>query len=112
MQGWLHLCHPARSEGSACNARKQIPRYARDDNRQVSPAPMLLALNKHFHVLCQLTDRSVPPRRTLAEFGLPAGVHPVGRRDADTGGLLLLTDCGEDGREERMDGGGEKGEIH
>src|SRR3546814_2259630 len=94
-QGWRHLCHPERSEGSACNARKQIPRYARDDNRQVSPAPMLLALNKPFHVLCQFTDRSVPPRRNLAEFGLPAGVYPAGRLDHDSEGLLLLTDAGD-----------------
>src|SRR3546814_1675804 len=90
MQGWRHLCHPERSEGSACNARKQIPRYARDDNRQVSPAPMLLALNKPFHVLCQFTDRSVPPRRTLAEFGLPAGVYPAGRSEEHTSELQSL----------------------
>src|SRR3546814_6070099 len=55
---------------------------------------MLLALNKPFHVLCQFTDRSVPPRRTLAEFGLPAGVYPAGRLDHDSEGLLLLTDDG------------------
>src|SRR3546814_4202329 len=55
---------------------------------------MLLALNKPFHVLCRFTDRSVPPRRTLAEFGLPAGVYPAGRLDHDSEGLLLLTDDG------------------
>ena len=55
---------------------------------------MLLALNKPFHVLCQFTDRSVPARRTLAEFGLPAGVYPAGRLDHDSEGLLLLTDDG------------------
>ena len=55
---------------------------------------MLLALNKPFHVLCQFTDRSVPPRRTLAEFGLPPGVYPAGRLDHDSEGLLLLTDDG------------------
>jgi 23S rRNA pseudouridine2457 synthase len=57
-------------------------------------AAMLLALNKPFHVLCQFTDRSTPPRRTLAEFGLPAGVYPAGRLDHDSEGLLLLTDDG------------------
>jgi len=55
---------------------------------------MLLALNKPFHVLCQFTDRSLPARRTLAGFGLPAGVYPAGRLDHDSEGLLLLTDDG------------------
>ena len=55
---------------------------------------MLIALNKPFHVLTQFTDRSDPPRRTLAEFGLPAGVYPAGRLDHDSEGLLLLTDDG------------------
>lgn len=55
---------------------------------------MLIALNKPFHVLCQFTDRSVPARRTLAEFGLPPGVYPAGRLDHDSEGLLLLTDDG------------------
>ena len=54
----------------------------------------LIALNKPFGVLCQFTDRSVPARRTLAEFGLPAGVYPAGRLDHDSEGLLLLTDDG------------------
>ncbi|RPE80098.1 pseudouridine synthase [Vulcaniibacterium tengchongense] len=55
---------------------------------------MLIALNKPYGVLCQFTDRSVPPRRTLAEFGLPADVYPAGRLDHDSEGLLLLTDDG------------------
>lgn len=55
---------------------------------------MLIAFNKPFGVLCQFTDRSTPPRRTLAEFGLPAGVYAAGRLDFDSEGLLLLTDDG------------------
>jgi 23S rRNA pseudouridine2457 synthase len=55
---------------------------------------MLIAFNKPHGVLCQFTDRSVPPRRTLAGFGLPAGVYPAGRLDHDSEGLLLLTDDG------------------
>jgi 23S rRNA pseudouridine2457 synthase len=55
---------------------------------------MLIAFNKPFDVLCQFTDRSRPPRRTLAEFGLPADVYPAGRLDHDSEGLLLLTDDG------------------
>ena len=55
---------------------------------------MLIALNKPFNMLCQFTDRSAPPRRTLAELGLPADVYPAGRLDFDSEGLLLLTDDG------------------
>jgi 23S rRNA pseudouridine2457 synthase len=55
---------------------------------------MLIALNKPYGVLCQFTDRSMPPRRTLAEFGIPADVYPAGRLDFDSEGLLLLTDDG------------------
>lgn len=55
---------------------------------------MLVALNKPYGVLCQFTDRSVPPRRTLAEFGLPPDVYAAGRLDHDSEGLLLLTDDG------------------
>ncbi len=55
---------------------------------------MLIAFNKPHGVLCQFTDRSVPRRRTLAEFDLPAGVYAAGRLDFDSEGLLLLTDDG------------------
>ena len=55
---------------------------------------MLIAFNKPYGILCQFTDRSVPSRRTLAEFGLPADVYPAGRLDHDSEGLLLLTDDG------------------
>lgn len=55
---------------------------------------MLVAFNKPYGVLSQFTDRSVPPRRTLAEFALPAGIYPAGRLDFDSEGLLLLTDDG------------------
>jgi len=55
---------------------------------------MLVLFNKPFNILCQFTDRSTPPRRTLAEFGLPPKVYPAGRLDFDSEGLLLLTDDG------------------
>ncbi|WP_407353386.1 pseudouridine synthase [Luteimonas sp. R10] len=55
---------------------------------------MLIALNKPWGVLCQFTDRSTPPRPTLAAFGLPPGVYPAGRLDRDSEGLLLLSDDG------------------
>ena len=55
---------------------------------------MLIAFNKPYGVLCQFTDRSTPPRPTLAGFGLPPGVYAAGRLDHDSEGLLLLTDDG------------------
>lgn len=55
---------------------------------------MLIAFNKPFNVLCQFTDRSQPPRATLAGFGLPPAVYAAGRLDYDSEGLLLLTDDG------------------
>ena len=55
---------------------------------------MLVAFNKPYGVLSQFTDRSIPPRRTLAAFGLPPGVYAAGRLDHDSEGLLLLTDDG------------------
>jgi 23S rRNA pseudouridine2457 synthase len=55
---------------------------------------MLIAFNKPYGVLCQFTDRSAPPRRTLAEFGMPPDAYPAGRLDFDSEGLLLLTDDG------------------
>ncbi|MBX9400970.1 pseudouridine synthase [Lysobacter sp. BMK333-48F3] len=55
---------------------------------------MLIAFNKPYGVLCQFTDRSQPPRPTLAGYGLPPGVYAAGRLDHDSEGLLLLTDDG------------------
>ncbi|MCD9007675.1 pseudouridine synthase [Luteimonas sp. XNQY3] len=55
---------------------------------------MLVAFNKPYGVLCQFTDRSMPPRPTLAGFGLPPDVYAAGRLDHDSEGLLLLTDDG------------------
>lgn len=52
---------------------------------------MLIAFHKPFGVLSRFTgDGSA--NRTLAEFGFPAGVYPIGRLDADSEGLLLLSD--------------------
>jgi 23S rRNA pseudouridine2457 synthase len=52
---------------------------------------MLIAFHKPFGVLSQFTPDG-SPNRTLAEFGFPAGVYPIGRLDADSEGLLLLSD--------------------
>jgi 23S rRNA pseudouridine2457 synthase len=52
---------------------------------------MLIAFNKPFGVLSQFTPDG-SPNRALAEFGLPREVYPIGRLDADSEGLLLLSD--------------------
>ena len=73
---------------------------------------MLIAFNKPFGVVSQFTPayaegtasaRQGPdgsPNRTLAEFGFPKNVYPIGRLDADSEGLLLLSD--EPGWSERL----------
>jgi 23S rRNA pseudouridine2457 synthase len=52
---------------------------------------VLLAFHKPYGVLSQFTPDGSPNRR-LAEFGLPPRVYPLGRLDADSEGLLLLSD--------------------
>ena len=54
---------------------------------------MLIAFHKPYGVLSQFTA-DASPNRTLAEFGFPKHVHPIGRLDADSEGLLLLSDEG------------------
>jgi 23S rRNA pseudouridine2457 synthase len=54
--------------------------------------PVLIALNKPYGVLSQFTPEPGSAWRTLAEFGLSANVYPLGRLDADSEGLLLLSD--------------------
>jgi 23S rRNA pseudouridine2457 synthase len=62
---------------------------------------VLIAFHKPFSVLSQFTG-DLPRQcastaggsanRTLAEFGFPKNVYPIGRLDADSEGLLLLSD--------------------
>ncbi len=52
---------------------------------------MVIAFHKPYGVLSQFTpDGSA--NRPLAEYGFPSGVYPVGRLDADSEGLLILSD--------------------
>jgi 23S rRNA pseudouridine2457 synthase len=53
---------------------------------------MLLALNKPYGVLSQFTPEPGSPWRTLADFRLPPNTYALGRLDADSEGLLLLSD--------------------
>lgn len=52
---------------------------------------MLIAFHKSYGVISQFTaDGS--PHRTLGDFKFPPRVYPIGRLDADSEGLLLLSD--------------------
>ena len=53
---------------------------------------MLLALHKPYGVLSQFTPEPGSRWRTLADFDLPRDVYALGRLDADSEGLLLLSD--------------------
>lgn len=55
---------------------------------------MLLAFHKPFGVVSQFTPDG-SKHRTLADFDFPKGVYPIGRLDAESEGLLLLSDEGE-----------------
>ncbi len=53
---------------------------------------MLLAFHKPYGVLSQFTPEPGSHWHTLSEFGLPKGVYSLGRLDADSEGMLLLSD--------------------
>lgn len=53
----------------------------------------LILFNKPFEVMCQFSSH--PTRPTLADHIDLPGIYPAGRLDADSEGLLLLTDDGK-----------------
>jgi 23S rRNA pseudouridine2457 synthase len=53
---------------------------------------VLLAFHKPYGVLSQFTPEPGSRWSTLAEFAFPKNVYPLGRLDADSEGLLLLSD--------------------
>ena len=53
---------------------------------------VLIAFHKPYGVLSQFTPERGSRWRTLAEFNLPSEVYALGRLDADSEGLLLLSD--------------------
>ncbi|MBX9742533.1 MAG: pseudouridine synthase [Chthoniobacterales bacterium] len=60
---------------------------------------MLLAFHKPYGCLSQFT-KDGSKHKTLADFQFPPHVYPIGRLDADSEGLLLLTD--ERGVQEKL----------
>jgi 23S rRNA pseudouridine2457 synthase len=53
---------------------------------------VLIAFHKPYGVLSQFTPEPGSRWRTLAEFGFPKNVYPIGRLDAESEGLLLVSD--------------------
>jgi len=84
-RGLSHSGHGRKSAPKADAAGKEPPSRRSDGSR-------LIALWKPYGVLSQFTG--APADETLAAFGLPKGVYPVGRLDKDSEGLLLLSDDG------------------
>ena len=52
----------------------------------------MICFHKPYGILSQFTPEPGSKWRTLAEFGFPKNVYPIGRLDADSEGLLLLSD--------------------
>ncbi|MBK9143532.1 MAG: pseudouridine synthase [Candidatus Melainabacteria bacterium] len=74
--------------------RRRVGRKTgRSGQQDFEPAEdrLYLAFFKPYMVHSQFT-RELPEHRTLADFGFPKDVYPVGRLDADSEGLLILTD--------------------
>ena len=53
---------------------------------------MLVAFHKPYGFLSQFTPEPGSKWRTLADFGFSPRLYPIGRLDADSEGLLLLSD--------------------
>ena len=59
---------------------------------EARPGSKYIAFYKPYAVLCQFSQPPDSNKRSLAEFGFPKNVYPIGRLDYDSEGLLLLSD--------------------
>ena len=71
---------------------RSVPAFRYDRLRPMA-STRCFALNKPFGVLCQFS--ATDGRQTLADWVDIPGIYPAGRLDADSEGLLLLTDDGK-----------------
>jgi 23S rRNA pseudouridine2605 synthase len=67
------------------------------DGKQIDEVPLLVAFNKPLNVLSTMGDPSGRPSLVdlIPESWVRMGLHPVGRLDADTTGLLLFSSDGQ-----------------
>lgn len=56
------------------------------------PDRAYIVFNKPYEVLTQFTQPEGSEKQTLAGFGFPPDVYPVGRLDYDSEGMLVLSD--------------------
>lgn len=81
-----HSSYSRRPQGRP--VRRRMPHAAFNPDKRCR----YIAFNKPYGVLSQFTQPEGSDKHTLAMFGFPAGVYPVGRLDYDSEGLLLLSD--------------------
>ena len=116
VHGWLPCAFPAADCGAVCALANRLltglasslttllgrwwPARLTHERAGAQPVarPRYFVLFKPYMVLCSWeadgSKNGRAPRTTLADLGLPSGVHNVGRLDRDSEGLLLLTDDG------------------
>ena len=83
---------PARKASAEVSARSAVALDARPVSQ---PGHLYLMLNKPPGFLSATTDAAQPVVTDLLPDDLATRVHPVGRLDLDTTGLLLLTSDGQ-----------------
>ncbi|RDE19717.1 pseudouridine synthase [Motiliproteus coralliicola] len=86
-------------DGECCRdgATKVMPQQSvcLDDEPLQLRGPIYLMLNKPLGVVCSTEDFDHETVLDLLPYDLQEGVHPAGRLDIDTSGLVLLTDDGQ-----------------
>lgn len=89
------LFHTIRESGQQVISR-QVHQTGQDAKRKSNFVAQVglkyIAFFKPYAVLSQFSKELGSDKKTLADFGFPKDVYPVGRLDFDSEGLLLLSD--------------------